>query len=229
MKLRLFNERRSHGFTIVELLVAITVFAAFIMVLMFLYSRSSDSFKITLWKQQRTAESELFWSHMRKHLEEATNELSLSDPFNLNPDIVVTPKPLKFHPDPNTVTGNIMAWNCSKVNFQFSPTINHTVDEKIFFLERNDRTISLKSDGKTISKVQDVDKIEIVLTSINKMPDTFEEFQAPGPNVDAVATVVEISLTLTPPEGYMAQGLRIVQNHKFRANVGAAPDSAPSY
>lgn len=211
-------------------MVAITVFASFVTILMYLYSRSNDSFKITLWKQQRTAESERFWTHMRKHLEEATNELNIPDPFVANPDVEVNIKPLKFHANPSSVSGgNIMAWNCSKVDFNFIPKPSHSVSHSIYFLEKNGRTVSLKSGGKTISKVEDVDNVEIKVTSIKKLSGTFEEVHDLGPDVDAVASIVEMSMTLTPPQGFMAQDLRITQNHKFRANVGATNDSAPSY
>ncbi|MFZ5951794.1 MAG: PulJ/GspJ family protein [Candidatus Rifleibacteriota bacterium] len=229
MRSQLHTDKGKKGFTIVELVVAILVFSGFVTVLMYLYSRSNDSFKITLWKQQRTAESEIFWSFMRKHLEEATNELDLADPFVDNPDVVVTIRPLKFHPTPNSVSdGNIMAWNCSKIDFKFSPSPSHSVDQKNYFLKKNSRVLDLRSSAKSIAKIQDVTEVDIKATSVMKTAD-FDETFITGPNPDAVGTVVEISITMQPPKGFMAQDLKIVQSHKFRANVGSVNDSNPSY
>lgn len=61
-----------------EALVAIVILSGFILTLMFMYRRSTETFKITVWKQERTAQAEIFWSFMRKHLEEATNFLDLT-------------------------------------------------------------------------------------------------------------------------------------------------------
>ena len=229
MRLRLYIRGEKAGFTIVELVIAILVFSIFVGILMYLYSRSNDSFKITFWKQQRTAQSEIFWAHMRKHLEEATNQL-VPEQFVDNPDVNINIKPLKFHDDPTSVNdGNIMAWNCSKVNFNFSPSPNHNAVHSIYLLEKKGGTIRLKNSGKEVSKIEDVESIEIKVISIKKDSVNFEEVFSGGPDPDAVASVVEISLTLSPPKGYLAEDLKIVQNHKFRANVGATVDSAPSY
>ncbi len=229
MRSQLYTDKGNKGFTIVELVITILVFSGFVTVLMYLYSRSNDSFKITLWKQQRTAESEIFWSFMRKHLEEATNELNLADPFVENPDVNVKIKPIKFHPTPNSVyNGNIMAWNCSKIDFKFSPKPSHSVVHKNYFLKKNSRVLDLQSSSKSLAKIQDVTEVDIKATSVMKTHD-FDETFVTGPNPDAVGTVVEISITMQPPKGYMGENLKIVQSHKFRANVGSETNSSPSY
>ncbi len=201
------------------------ILAIFIGVLMYMYSRSSDSFKITLWKQQRTAQSEIFWTFMRKHLEEATHELKI-DPSGDNPNIDIIPKHLKFHPDPASATGIILAWNCSKVKFM--PSSYHSVSHSTLMLQKSGSLIELKLDGKTVAKLNDVDNIDFKITSVHTNAKN-EQFLNIGADTDAVGSIIEISLVLSPPAGYLAESQRIVQNHKFRLNVGAAPDSSPAY
>lgn len=225
-KLSLLNKKKN-GFTIVEVIIAILVFSMFAGILMYLYNRSSDSFKITSWKQQRTKQSEIFWAFLRKHLEEATNELQVEQ-FAHNPDISMDPKSLKFHPNPTGANGNILVWNCSKVDFKFAPSPNHTVEHKIFSLVRTERKVELKDGAKKIAELDDVESVSLKVTSIKKLPDN-QEVLVNGPDANAVGAVVEISFVLTPPKGYMAQNLKIVQNHKFRINVAAISDTAPSY
>ncbi|MGM0600642.1 MAG: PulJ/GspJ family protein [Candidatus Rifleibacteriota bacterium] len=228
MKFKLLRpEKRASGFTIVEVVIAILVFAVFAGILMSLYSGSSDSFKITSWKQKRTAESAIFWAFLRKHLEEATNELEVEQ-YMQNPDITVNIKPCKFHPNPDAASGNILVWNCSKVNFQFAPSANHTVEHSIFKLVRSNRKIELKDGGKAIAQIHDVDSVALKVTSIKKQADN-QEIVIDGPDADAIGAIIEISLVLTPPKGYMAKDLKIVQNHKFRINVAAISDTAPDY
>lgn len=230
MKLRLYIKGKQNGFTIVEVIIAVVVLSIFSSIIIYLYIRSNDSFKLTSWKQQRTAQSEIFWTYMRKHLEEATNQLD-PEAYVKNPEVTIITKPLKFHPNPASVEdGNIMAWNCSKVNFDFSSDPPcHTALHAIFLLEKKGRTIRLKSDDKEVCKIEDVENIDIKVSSIEKDTTTNEEYLSDKPNPDAVASVIEISLTLSPPKGYLAEDLKLIQNHKFRANVGAAEDFAPSY
>ncbi len=228
MKFRLRNKKNA-GFTITEIIISIAVLSLLFLVIMYLYGRSSDSFKITLWKQQRTAQSEIFWTHMRKHLEEATNELNLPDPFDANPDINVVPRPLKFNPTAATLeNGIILAWRSSKINFKFEPSPNHSITENTFFLLKKGRTVELKSGSDSISKIEDVEVIDVKATSVLKTSENDETF-VNGANPDALGTVIEISITLSPPKGYLAEDLKLPQSHKFRLTVGSAEDSSPSY
>jgi hypothetical protein len=201
------------------------ILAVFVTVLMYMYSRSSDSFKITLWKQQRTAQSEMFWTFMRKHLEEATHDLQV-EAFVENPNVTISPKHLKFHPTPGNATGTILAWNCSKVKFE--PSLNHSVSHSTVLLNKTGPLLELVVDGKTVAKLNDVDNIDFKITSVHTDAAN-EEFLNIGADPDAVGSIIEISLVLSPPDGYLAESQRIVQNHKFRLNVGAVPDSSPAY
>lgn len=221
-------ENKQRAFTIIEVVIAMMVLSIFITIIMYLYSRSSDSFKITLWKQERTAQAEIFWAHMRKHLEEATNDLSVAV-GTPNPSIIALPCPLKFHPDPNVLAnGNIMAWNVSKTNFEFSPPYAHSSISEKFFLTKNGRQVILRSSSKKIAQLDDVDKVRINVASVIKNTTNDEEI-VPALVPTAVGCLVELAVTLTPPPSYRMQELIIPQNHKFRLNVPPHADSAPSY
>lgn len=200
--------------------------AGFITAVMYLYSRSSDSFKITAWKQERTAQADVFWAYARKALEEATNKLDFV-PGMLNPTLTEEPRPLKFHPDPTAAPdGNIMAWHVSKTTIDMM-TSNHTTVHNVFALAKEKRRIILVGGAKPIF-LDDVVRIEFVVSSVTRTPNNAEEIVA-GIAPGAVGTMLEISLTLAPPAGYIAGDLRIPMNHKFRLNVAPFSDSAPTY
>lgn len=224
------NRKTEIGFTLIEVVISILVMSLFIGVIMYLYSRSSETFKITLWKQERTAQANLFWSHMRKHLEEATNEISPAT-GSPNPVLTVNPCPLKFHPDPNSVAdgGNLLAWNVTKTNFDFAPPFAHTSSSQKFYLSKEKHKLLLRSNGQTISSLDDVSRVEMIVVSVIKNPINNTEEIVPALDPNAVGTLVEFSVTLAPPVGYMASDLRIPQNHKFRLNVAPHSDSSPSY
>jgi len=200
--------------------------AGFITAVMYLYSRSSDSFKITAWKQERTAQADVFWAYTRKALEEATNKLDFV-PGMLNPTLTEEPRPLKFHPDPTVAPdGNIIAWHVSKTTIDMM-TSNHTTVHSVFSLAKEKRRIILVGGAKPIF-LDDVVRIEFVVSSVTRTPNNAEEIVA-GIAPGAVGTMLEISLTLAPPAGYIAGDLRIPMNHKFRLNVAPFSDSAPTY
>lgn len=221
-----------YGFTIIEVVVSILILSVFLTTLMFLYSRSTDTFKITVWKQERTAQAQLFWTFMRKHLEEATNYLDISGQAGIpNPVIPEMPRPFKFHPTPDTAPdGNILAWNVSKVKFDFAPPFAHNSKHTNYFLVKKDKKLMLNSSdsAKTIASLDDVDTIAFTISSITKNA-TNEDQIVPNVAPAAIGTLFEVSLTLSPPDGYMAADLKIPQNHKFRINVAPNSDSAPSY
>lgn len=208
------------------------ILAIFIGTLMFLYSRSTDTFKITVWKQERTAQAEIFWTFMRKHLEEATNYLDLSSQAGIpNPTIPETPRPFKFHSNPATAgDGNLLAWNVSKAEFDFSPPYAHNSEHIFYFLVKKGKKLMLQgsNSAKVIAALDDVETVSFTVSSIVRNA-TNEDSIVPGTNPGAVGTLLELSLTLAPPPGYMSGDLKIPQNHKFRINVPPHEDSAPSY
>lgn len=228
MKPLLQTKEKNAGFTIVEVIIAIMVLAVFFTLLMYLYNRSSDSFKITLWKQKKTAQSTLFWSHMRKQLEQATHELEVDPGGFENPEINVINKPFIFHPDPNSVSADpVMAWNSSMVKFNFD-SLKHTVEHHTVVVKKSGQSLELLVDEKSISRLTDLDSIDFKVTSIKKN-DKNEEFLEDGPDPTADGTIIEITVVYKPPEKYMASSQKITQNHKFRLNVGALTDTSPTY
>lgn len=214
------------------MLVSILILSTFVVTLMFLYRRSTETFKITVWKQERTAQAELFWALMRKHLEEATNYLDLaSQAGNENPVIPDDPRPFKFHPIPSAAPdGNILAWNVSRAKFDYSPPFAHTSQHVNYFLVRNKKRLELRSSSsaKVMAAVDDVDDIAFTVSSVIKNSSNEDEITA-GVDANAIGTMFELSLTLKPPAGYIASDLRIPHNHKFRINVPPHSDSAPAY
>lgn len=199
---------------------------------MFLYKRSTETFKITLWKQERTAQAEIFWSFMRKHLEEATNYLDLAlEAGNASPIVPEEPRPVKIHPNPSSAPdGNILAWNVSTTKFDFSPPFSHSSDHNVFSLAKKGKKLELRSSKtqKPVATLDDIDAISFIVSSVTKNTSN-EESIVTGIDPDAIGTMLEISLTLSPPEGYIAADLKIPYNHKFRINVPPHPDTAPTY
>ncbi len=227
-----FRNNSQCGFTLVEIIVTILILSGFVLTLMFLYRRSADTFKITVWKQERTAQAEIFWAFIRKHLEEATNYLDLaSQAGNSNPVIPDDPRPFKFHPNPSgAADGNILAWNVSTAKFDFSPPYAHNSQHVNYFLVKNDKRLELRSSatGKPLAVIDDVDSIAFTISSVTRNA-TNEDTITPGVVAGAIGTMFEVSLTLKPPASYIAADIKIPQNHKFRINVAPHSDSAPSY
>lgn len=231
MKSRYQNSAR-RGFTLIEAAIAAIILSSFALTLMFLYKRSTETFKITLWKQERTAQAEIFWSFMRKHLEEATNHLDLdSQSGDSNPTVPEEPRPIKIHPTPGSAPdGNILAWNVSTTKFDFSPPFAHTSEHNIFSLAKAGKRLELRSSSspRPLAKIEDIEDISFTVSSIIKNTANEESIEA-GFSADAIGTLLEISLTLSPPEGYIAAELKIPYNHKFRVNVSPHSDTAPTY
>ena len=216
----------------VEALVAIILLSGFVLTLMFMYRRSTETFKITVWKQERTAQAEIFWSFMRKHLEEATNFLDLTGEVGKeNPVIPLVLRPFKFHPTPGGAPdGNILAWNVSNTKFAFSPPYAHSSQHTNFFLVKRKKRIELVSSASAgpVAALDDVEDIAFTISSILKDSNR-EENITPGADPNAVGTMFEVSLTLRPPRGYLASDIKIPHNHKFRINVPPHSDPDPSY
>ncbi len=215
-----------------ETLVAIMIFSTFVLTMMFLYRRSTETFKITVWKQERTAQAEIFWAFLRKHLEEASNFLDLAGQAgNANPVIPENPRPFKFHPTPASAgDGNIAAWNVSNTKFDFAPPYAHSSQHTNYFLVKNKRRIELSSSSsaRPLAVIDDVEEIAFTVSSVIKNA-TNEDTIVAGIDPNAIGTMFEVALTLKPPAGYLAGEVKIPQNHKFRVNVAPHSDSAPTY
>ena len=203
------------------------VFSGFILAVMFLYRRSSDTFKITAWKQERAAQADLFWAQARKALEEATDRLEFT-PGVSNPPLLRELRPIKVHPSPGSAPdGNILAWNVSKTTYDMAGS-NHTSTHNIFSMAKQKRRLVINGGSGRAPVLDDVVAVEFIVSSVTKNAQNVEEITA-GINSAAVGTLLEIAVTLAPPEGYIAVDLKVPMSHKFRLNVAPFSYSAPTY
>ncbi len=226
MKLKLPNKK---AFTIIEILVSIVVMSIFIIGVMYLYSRSSDSFKITAWKQERTAQADIFWANARKALEEATNDLRFEAGAAMNPTLKEELKPIKIHPDPGGAPdGNILAWNVSKTTFDMA-TAKHSSIHSVYALTKQGRRLNLVGGDRRPGVLDDVVDIKFTVSSVMKTANNDEEIKEKIIDSAAIGTLLEIAITLAPPPNFIAGDLRVPMNHKFRLNVAPFSDSAPTY
>ena len=215
------------GFSLVEIIITTLVLSLLLGGIMFLFQRSNAAFSITLWKQERTKQAELFWTQFRKYIEEASDLLEIPDDQlgKPHPEVKkIAARPLLVHPSPNMeVKNRILGWNVSHLDFDFSNLGAHNSNSKCYFLEKDGRRVSLvSSDQKVIAVLDDIEEINFVVKPLVNIE---ERSYTTLSNSDAVSqdsmvgTLLEISLTMTPPKREMAQGNRIPHNHKFKLNV----------
>ena len=226
------------GFTVVEIMISTLVLSILIGGIMFLFQRSNSAFSITLWKQERTKQAELFWTHLRKHIEEASDLFEIPDDQLGKPHPEVKKKeskPILVHSSPNTESkGKILGWNVSHLEFDFESGINHKSQSVYYFLEKDGRKISLTSSGssKPIAVIDDIQEINFVAKPLVKLEDrsytSLSNSDAVSPD-DMVGTLLEISLIMTPPEHYVGDGNRIPHNHKFKLNVAFSKTTSINY
>lgn len=214
------------GFTLVEVLVSVGVLALLGTGLMILYRNSMLSYRITSWKQERTRQAELFWNHLRKPLEEASDLLQRQDLGGGRWTITKTSRPLEFHPAGGE--GKFMAWQVDHYN----PATGLVEGPLTFRLIRDRGRILmpfLPGPNKTV--LEDVAQINIRATQITQANNTFaEELDLSGTSPDAiVGSILEISIILAPPPGANAPDIKLVQNAKFKLVVEARPTPTPSY
>ena len=225
------------GFTVVEIMISTLVLSILIGGIMFLFQRSNSAFSITLWKQERTKQAETFWTHFRKHIEEASDLLEIPDDQLGKPHPEVKKKeakPLHVHSSPNLADKEkILGWNVSHLDFDFSNTGAHSSHSEYYFLVKNGRKISLISgDNKTIAVLDDIEEINFVAKPLVKVEERSYTSLSDNDTVlpdDMVGTLLEISLTMTPPERSIGEGNRIPHNHKFKLNVAFSKTANVNY
>jgi prepilin-type N-terminal cleavage/methylation domain-containing protein len=215
------------GFTVIEVIISTLVLSILVTGIMFLFQRSNSAFSITLWKQERTKQAEIFWTHFRKCIEEASDYLEIPDDQMGKPHPEVKKKeskPILVHTSPNTVdNGKILSWNVSHLDFDFSATGAHSSNSESFSLVKEGRKIKLvNGDKKTIATLDDIKEINFVAKPLVKVEErsytSLSDNDSVSPD-DMVGTLLEISLTMTPPEHSIGDGNRIPHNHKFKLNV----------
>ncbi len=226
------------GFTVVEVMISTLLLSILIGGIMFLFQRSNSAFSITLWKQERTRQAEVFWTHFRKYIEEASDLLEIPDDQlgKPHPDVKKKEsKPILVHSSPNSESkGKILGWNVSHLEFDFSNTGAHSSKSEYYFLVKDGRKISLTSStsSKPIAVLDDIQEINFVAKPLVKVEErsytTLSNSDTLSPN-DMDGTLLEISLTMTPPEHYVGEGNRIPHNHKFKLNVAFSKTTSINY
>ena len=225
------------GFTVVEVIISTLVLSILVTGIMFLFQRSNSAFSITLWKQERTKQAEIFWTHFRKCIEEASDYLEIPDDQMGKPHPEVKKresKPILVHSSPNTADNEkILGWNVSHLDFYFSGTGAHSSNSEYFFLVKEGRKIKLvNGDKKTIAALDDIKEINFVAKPLVKVEErsytSLSDSDSISPD-DMVGTLLEISLTMTPPEHSIGEGNRIPHNHKFKLNVAFSKTTSINY
>ncbi len=225
------------GFSLVEILISIMVLSIIIVGIMYLFGRSNAAFSISLWKQERTVQAERFWTQFRKYIEEASDLLDIPDDEISNPHPSlknVASKPLLLHTNPNENEGRhiILAWNVSTLNFDFSDAIpSHSSSSCYYYLYKEGKKITLVSSKgkKVIAQLDDVKSIQFSTKKIAYQADNNRSYAGLGSTGDVVGTLLEISITLSPPDTYVGKGSEIPQNHKFKLNVDSHETPDPIY
>ncbi|MBR4329604.1 MAG: type II secretion system protein [Candidatus Riflebacteria bacterium] len=226
------------GFTVVEVMISTLVLSILIGGIMFLFQRSNSAFSITLWKQERTKQAEVFWTHFRKYIEEASDLLEIPDDQLGKPHPEVKKKeakPILVHSSPNLESkGKILGWNVSHLEFDFSNTGAHSSKSECYFLVKDGRKISLTGSrsSKPIAVLDDIQDINFVAKPLVKLEERSYTSLGNSDNLlpdDMVGTLLEISLTMTPPEHYVGEGNRIPHNHKFKLNVAFSKTTSINY
>ena len=234
------------GFTLIELSVAILVFSVVSACIFFLHRRSNAAFSITIWKQERAAQAERFWTHFRKHAEEATNLLVIPDTEIGKPSPEIKKKsdrPIRINSSIEAIDENsqavLLSWNVSTLNFDFSDVHAHTSFSTTYALIKDKRQISLfNGTSKPIATLDDVSKIVIDAKAIIRPikgasgSSPYEYTLGPSQPVPAgaetVGTLLEISLTMTPPKHSIGENnISIPQNYKFKLNVKSEETASP--
>jgi prepilin-type N-terminal cleavage/methylation domain-containing protein len=231
---------KKKGFTLTEIIISTLVLSIIAIVVMYLFQRSNAAFSITVWKQERAAQAETFWSHFRKHIEEASDLLEIPDSQmgKPHPEVKkIESRPILVHTSPNTVQGkeNILAWNVSHLDFDFSSAGAHSSSSTIYYLVKDDKKVYLiEGRGtKPIAELDDVTDINFDTRSLKYTSErsytTIVGKDESVPIEEVAGTLLEITLTITPPKNYIGEGNRIPHSNKFKLNVASKKTNNVSY
>ena len=218
------------GFTLAEISIAAFLFGLLLIGILTVYRFSVGSYRATTWKQERLLQAELFWNHLRKNLEEASNLIEIAG------DLTVTPRPLLFRPQAGPgADGPVMRWMRSRTGASGVSEYrieNLGIYDKAKILVRSAPAPgTVAPPGEIIPAprelMSDVSQFTITATPIRLDPNR-GEYLGPGPN-EIVGSLVEISVRFRPPpDSGLPPSLEITQNHKFKLAVDSQSLSAPS-
>ena len=211
----------SKGFSLVELLIALAVTVIFMYAIYFLYVSSVQAFKITDWKQQRTAQAQMFWDLLRTPLEEANLHIVPdSSGVSVILNTVARPLILKETVSADTITAvNILEWSVD----HFDP-VAESVETAAFKLYVKANKLFLDG-GRFSNKIvlEDVNEVKAKATKIFQRDEAgaFEEFIADTAAVGdvEVGNIIEITIVLKPRSGIGPKNLKLIQSCKFRVET----------
>ena len=237
---RLINKREPsvRGFTLIEALVAITIFAFFSQGIYLMYSQSMISYQTTAWKQDVAGQCEVFWNLLRKNLEEASNRIT---DIQTDTTITSTPADLIFRnvqkTDAGLKNGNLLSW--VKCRHTLAGGLLHSMGCLLSLQDRNIKMevkplgTSSAPAGEIVNRIvlKDVDSFLIKPIPIWLLESDGEEYlsDAAKPNSTRIGSLLEISITFTPPLNSPIKGLSITQNNKIRINVGTQSSADPNF
>lgn len=218
------------GFTLAEISIAAFLFGLLLIGVLTVYRFSVDSYRTTVWKQERLLQAELFWNHLRKNLEEASNLIEIAG------DLTVTPRPLLYRPQAGPGTdGPVLRWMRSRTGASGVP--EYRIENLVLYAKAKILVQSAPGPGTVAppgelvpsprEMMSDVSQFSVITTPIRLDPNR-GEYLGPGPN-EIVGSLVEISVRFRPPPGSgFPPSLEITQNHKFKLAVDSQPLAAPS-
>jgi prepilin-type N-terminal cleavage/methylation domain-containing protein len=228
-------ERRSHtdcrGFTLLEVLIAIGLFVVFAYGTYQLYSGAVTSYQANSWKQGMLGRSEVFWTMIRRHLEEAS-DLKINNIASM--DLTNTGQKLLFRSIPKGFTGtrdgNLMSWVKTKHDLASGITLYEMActlslqGNSLFFEVKATSGTPPASDVVAKRKIlDDVETFVVTSTPVWITEEGGEYMAAAKKNStdENLGAVLEVSIVMRPPPNIPIKNLFLSQNSKFKINVPA--------
>ncbi|HOT27270.1 MAG TPA: prepilin-type N-terminal cleavage/methylation domain-containing protein [Candidatus Ozemobacteraceae bacterium] len=220
------------GITFIELIVTIFIVGLFSGGLYFVYRNSMNAYQAASWRQERTRQTELFWTALRKAIEEATDTL-IRD--GTGPEWVVRadPRPLRWKPATSPANTPVLEWKTDHL----SPTgdLEYRLAYQVRLVDRSLRMSASVESGspppgfQAMSDrvmVDDVASFDAKAALIRVHPgDEFREYIDTGtgnPSDPVAGSILELFVVLAPPPGTSFPAGRLPLNGKFKLSIGTA-------
>ncbi len=237
------GRRARRAMTFVELLVVLTILIPVVLIMTRLFFSGSAAYQATSWKQDKLTQAQNLLKGLGRDLEQASNKLVQSGP-GLPP--TETPQPLLFRPlpppppppaPPPPRNGALMAFR--RYHLNAVGNIEFIVDCVLSIA--GDRLTYRRqfAPGSPTTPPAEVTPATIVLDSVAHCdittqpvfigPDGAEAMTVtPGPGIEEVGAVVNVSLTLRPPPNLAFKNIEVTENAKVKIHVRAMPGLNPA-